>query len=110
MSTASVRDRLRAVVEPPVVGLGYDLEDIVVTPAGKRRLVRVVVDRDGGVSLDQVDDVSPAVSEALADDADVLGVVPYVLKRPSPGVVGLLPAARVWRRARGRLVRVDLVD
>src|SRR4051794_31914336 len=79
MSTASVRERLRAVVEPPVAGLGYDLEDVVVTPAGKRRLVRVVVDRDGGVSLDQVADVSRAVSEALDDDEDVLGGAAYVL-------------------------------
>ena len=50
---------------------GYDLEDVVVTTAGRRSVVRVVVDRDGGIDLDAVAEVSSAVSDAL-DAADVV--------------------------------------
>ena len=46
---AARRARLRAVIEPVVAGAGYDLEDLTVTRAGRRHLVRVIVDGDGGV-------------------------------------------------------------
>ena len=110
MPTPSPRDRLLTLLEPVVTGAGCDLEDVVVTPAGKRRLVRVVVDRDGGVSLDQVADVSRVVSDALDADDDALGGAAYVLEVTSPGVDRPLTASRHWRRARGRLVKALLAD
>ena len=73
------------------------------TAAGRRSVVRVVVDRDGGVDLDAVAEVSRAVSEAL-DGADDLGSSPYVLEVTSPGVDRPLTAPRHWRRNAGRLV------
>src|ERR1700754_4999993 len=45
------RPRLRSVVEPVVGDLGYDLEDLTISRAGRRFVVRVVVDRDGGLDL-----------------------------------------------------------
>ncbi len=62
MSKASDRDSLVRLLEPVVAAEGLDLEDVVITPAGKRRLLRVVVDRDGGIGLDTVAAVSTAVS------------------------------------------------
>ncbi|MGN6088888.1 MAG: ribosome maturation factor RimP [Actinomycetales bacterium] len=100
-------DQVRALLEPAVVPLGVDLEDVVITSAGKRRLVRVVVDRDGGVPLDTVADVSTAVSGAL-DATDALGDAPYVLEVTSPGVDRPLTEPRHWRRNVGRLVRVSV--
>ena len=99
---------LRRVLEPVVSEAGYDLEDVVVTPAGRRRLVRIVVDRDGGVSLDDVADVSRAASEALDASDDMLGNAPYVLEVTSPGVDRPLTEPRHWRRNVGRLVTVHL--
>jgi ribosome maturation factor RimP len=91
-----------------VVGAaGFDLEDLVIQPAGRRRLVRVVVDADGGVSLDDVAEVNRAVSQAL-DDTDLMGSQPYVLEVTSPGVDRPLTEPRHWRRAVGRLVRASL--
>jgi ribosome maturation factor RimP len=95
--------RLSELVEPVVALAGYDLEELTVTPAGRRSVVRVVVDRDGGVDLDAVAEVSRAVSAAL-DDSDVLGEVPYVLEVTSPGVDRPLTEPRHWRRNVGRLV------
>jgi ribosome maturation factor RimP len=109
MPPTSIRARLAEVLEPVVAGAGYDLEDVVVTPAGKRRLLRVVVDRDGGVSLDDVADLSRATAEAL-DASEVMGAQPYVLEVSSPGVDRPLTEPRHWRRAAGRLVKVALRD
>ena len=83
-----------------------DLESVRVSVAGRRRLLRVVVDSDHGVSLDDAADVSRDVSAALLDATDVIGDVPYTLEVSSPGVDRPLTEPRHWRRAAGRLVRV----
>ncbi|RGA00325.1 ribosome maturation factor RimP [Microbispora triticiradicis] len=109
MGSDARRGRLVELLGPVVAAEGFDLEDVTVTPAGRRRLVRVVVDRDGGVSLDDVADVSQSVSKRL-DEVDVLGGSAYVLEVTSPGVDRPLTEPRHWRRAQGRLVRAELRD
>lgn len=101
--------RLTALLEAPVAALGLDLEGVEVTPAGKRRVLRVAVDKDGGVDMDDVAEATRAVSEIL-DDADVLGSAPYTLEVSSPGVDRPLTLPRHWRRNVGRLVRVTPTD
>jgi len=99
---------LLEVLAPVVTATGHDLEDVSVTSAGRRSLVRVVVDSDGGVDLDAVAEVSRVVSDAL--DADAPGgpafAGPYVLEVTSPGVDRPLTEPRHWRRAVDRLVQV----
>ncbi|GII33297.1 ribosome maturation factor RimP [Planotetraspora mira] len=109
MGNGARRDRLAELLGPVIAADGFDLEEVTVTPAGKRRLVRVVVDRDGGVSLDDVADVSLSISKEL-DATDALGTGPYVLEVTSPGVDRPLTEPRHWRRATGRLVKADLKD
>jgi ribosome maturation factor RimP len=82
-----------------------DLESVRVTVAGRRRLLRVIVDSDHGVSLDDAALASREVSAAL-DATDVMGDIPYTLEVSSPGVDRPLTEPRHWRRAVGRLVRV----
>jgi ribosome maturation factor RimP len=113
MSTAGpaeTRQRLLALLEPVVTAAGYDLEDVTVTPAGRRSLVRVSVDTDGGIDLDAVAEVTKLVSDAL--DADTPGGPtfsgPYVLEVSSPGVDRPLREPRHWRRNLHRLVTVDV--
>jgi ribosome maturation factor RimP len=108
-SRAQLQAELTRLVGPLVAERGMDLEELDVKPAGRRRLVRIVVDADGGVSLDDVATLNQAVSIAL-DDADVMGNAPYVLEVTSPGVDRPLTEPRHWRRATGRLVRAALAD
>jgi ribosome maturation factor RimP len=97
--------RLTGWIAPVVDRVGYDLEELVVTPAGRRSVVRVVVDRDQGVTLDDIAEVSRAVSEVLDANDDGMGR-PYVLEVTSPGVDRPLTEHRHWRRNVGRLVTV----
>jgi ribosome maturation factor RimP len=106
---ASDRDSLVRLLAPVVEAQGLDLEDVVVTQAGKRRQLRVVVDQDGGISLDTVAAVSTAVAAQL-DDSDAMGGSPYVLEVTSPGVDRPLTAPRHWRRNRTRLVKVATAE
>ena len=109
MGKASDRDSLVRLLTPVVEAQGLDLEDVVVTQAGKRRQLRVVVDQDGGISLDTVAAVSTAVAAQL-DDSDAMGGSPYVLEVTSPGVDRPLTAPRHWRRNRTRLVKVATAE
>lgn len=98
--------RLTGWIQPVVTEAGFDLEELVVTPAGRRSVVRVVVDHDQGVTLDDIAEVSRAVSEALDHNDDGMGRTPYVLEVTSPGVDRPLTEPRHWRRNTGRLVSV----
>jgi ribosome maturation factor RimP len=99
------RDRLSSVLTSPLQAAGLDLEAVEITPAGKRRLVRVAVDKDGGVNLDDIADATKQVSRLL-DDSDVMGEQPYTLEVTSPGIDRPLSLPRHWRRNVSRLVKV----
>lgn len=106
----AARARLREVVEPVITKAGYDLEDLTLTRAGRRFVVRVMIDADGGIGLDDVAVVSREISEAL-DAADEQGgellAGEYQLEVGSPGVDRPLTQPRHWRRNTGRLVAVN---
>jgi ribosome maturation factor RimP len=95
------------VLAPVVAASGLDLESLRVTTAGRRRVLRVVVDADGGPSLDDIALLSRNLSAAL-DSSDAMGGAAYTLEVSSPGVDRPLTEPRHWRRARGRLVRAPL--
>jgi ribosome maturation factor RimP len=105
----ATRDRIEAELIDPLSVMGLDVEAVEVTPAGKRRVLRVAVDKDGGVTLDDVADATREVSRVL-DDSDVMGEMPYTLEVTSRGVDRPLTLARHWRRNEDRLVKATLVD
>lgn len=105
---------VQELIEGALHGSGVVLEEVVVTPAGRRRVVRVVVDRAlevtgdvtetlSSLSLDEIASATRTVSDSL-DDSDVLGEQPYTLEVTSPGVSRPLTAAAHFRRNVGRLV------
>ena len=115
MSTA---EQIRATIEPALAPLGLVIEDVTISPAGKRRVVRVLVDTDIAnldpadtsspvppISLDDVADATRVVSDRL-DDSDVMGRAPYVLEVSSPGIGRALKSRDQFRRQVGRLVEV----
>jgi ribosome maturation factor RimP len=104
-------DAVRGLADEAASAAGLVVEDVAVQAAGRRRIVRVVVDLPddavGGVPMDAVAAVSQALSQRL-DDSDAMGGAAYTLEVTSPGVDRPLTQRRHWSRARGRLVRVAL--
>jgi ribosome maturation factor RimP len=109
VSTEQTRDRLADVLTEPLAAAGLDLEAVELTSAGRRRMLRVAVDKDGGVTLDDVAAATRQVSVVL-DGSDVMGEQPYTLEVTSPGTDRPLVLPRHWRRNRDRLVKVGLRD
>ncbi|MEU9335404.1 ribosome maturation factor RimP [Streptomyces sp. NPDC048290] len=106
MSTTQ-SERLRELLEPLVTSQGLDLEEIAVDSVGRKRVLRVVVDSDTGADLDQVADVSRALSAKL-DETDAMGDGEYTLEVGTPGAERPLSEPRHYVRATGRLVRFQL--
>ncbi len=119
MSSKENGRRIHDLAQEALADLGLVVEDVAVTPAGKRRLVRIAVDQDLSrlgladdsstvppLTLDEVADATRAVSAAL-DEGDVMGASPYVLEVSSPGVDRPLTAPRHFRRNVGRLLQVE---
>lgn len=112
MSSANqdaTRERIEAELDDPLRALGLDIEAVEITPAGKRRILRVAVDKDGGVTLDEVAEATREVNRVL-DGSDVMGEQPYTLEVTSRGVDRPLTLPRHWRRNAGRLAKVTLAD
>lgn len=106
---AAVKARVRTVIEPVVSGVGYDLEDVAISRAGRRHVIRVLVDSDGGINLDDVALVSREISTALDATEETAGDLfpgEYQLEVGSPGVDRPLTEPRHWRRNVTRLVEV----
>lgn len=100
-----IAKRLEPIVADAVTGVGFDLDALEVQQAGRRKLVKVIVDSDAGVGLDEVADVSRAVS-AVLDEHDELLAGAYTLEVTSPGLGRPLTQQRHWRRAKFRLVKI----
>lgn len=110
-ATAAEAQRLFALLDPTVQAHHLFLEDVSVHIAGTHRTVSVVVDLDedetGSVGLDRIADISRELSAVMDSDPHDDGR-PYDLEISSPGVGRPLTEPRHWRRARGRMVKVDL--
>jgi len=105
----ATRDRIEAELIGPLSAMHLDVEAVELTPAGKRRVLRVAVDKDGGVTMDDVADATREASRVL-DESDVMGEQPYTLEVTSRGVDRPLTLPRHWRRNADRLVKATLAD
>lgn len=108
-STPDITDRLAEVLSAPLSALGLDLEAVDLSKAGKRSVLRVAVDKDGGVNMDDIAEATKAVSDLL-DESDVMGNNAFTLEVTSPGVDRPLTLPRHWRRNETRLVKVNLAE
>ena len=109
MSIFQTREQLAALLGPVLGSAGLDLEDVQISQAGRRRLIRVLIDQDGGVTLDDVADATRLVSGTL-DASVAMGDQAYTLEVSSRGTDRPLTLPRHWRRNHGRLVRVETTD
>jgi ribosome maturation factor RimP len=105
----ATRERIAAEITDPLATLGLDVEAVELSSAGKRSVLRIAVDQDGGVTLDDVAVATKEIS-ALLDASDVMGEQPYTLEVTSRGVDRPLTLPRHWRRNEARLVKATLVE
>ena len=102
-------EEIAVAITPAIEAAGCYLEEVTLTPAGKHKIMTVIVDGDTNLSLDQVTAVSKEVS-AIVEVLPALGDTPFTLEVTSPGVDRPLTNPRHWRKNHGRLINVTLHD
>ena len=103
------KEEISAAITPALSDLGFYLEDITITSAGRRSMLTVIVDGDTHLSLDQVTVATKAISEVV-ENIQSLGQAPFTLEVTSPGLDRPLTKPRHWRKNIDRLVKIVLLD
>ncbi len=103
------KEEISAAITPALSDLGFYLEDITITSAGRRSMLTVIVDGDTHLSLDQVTVATKAISE-IVENIQSLGQAPFTLEVTSPGLDRPLTKPRHWRKNIDRLVKIVLLD
>jgi ribosome maturation factor RimP len=107
MGQAVGKERLIAILEPALAAMGIELADIDVH-LGRRGLLRLYIDRAGGVTVDDCQRVSEQIG-ALLDVEDPLPGS-YVLEVSSPGFDRRLRTLAHFERFSGEQAKVELRD
>jgi ribosome maturation factor RimP len=107
MGQAVDKERLIAILEPALAAMGFELADID-AHLGRRGLLRLYIDRAGGVTVDDCQRVSEQIG-ALLDVEDPLPGS-YVLEVSSPGFDRRLRTLAHFERFNGEQARVELRD
>ena len=103
------RPAMAAAITPTIESLGFYLEDLNITSAGRRSMLTVIVDGDTHLTLDQVTSVTKAIGE-IVENIQSLGQTPFTLEVTSPGIDRPLTKPRHWRKNQDRLIKIVLTD
>ena len=92
-------------ISPLVQKFDFELEDVILKSAGKNTIVQVLVDKDSGISLDEVANLSTKLSDFF-DENSLMGNKSYTLDVGSPGIDRPLTKLRHWKKNLDRLVKI----
>ncbi|MBI1921077.1 MAG: ribosome maturation factor RimP [Geobacter sp.] len=96
--------RVTGLVLPLLDSMGLELVDLEYKPEGHGKVLRLYVDKPGGVTLDDCSAVSRELSELL--DVEDFIRDRYTLEVSSPGINRPLKSDADYRRYTGRLVKI----
>jgi ribosome maturation factor RimP len=105
-SAKRVRETLLGLLESPIGALGYEVVELEFHPQGRGGLLRVFIDKDGGVTVDDCEIVSRQVSAVLDVEDPIPGA--YTLEVSSPGLDRPLRKPADFARYVGQQARIDL--
>ena len=102
-----LRDELSELLGPVVAGLGYELWELEFAPRAGGGLLRLYIDSPEGISLDDCEQVSRAVSDTLDESDPIAGR--YTLEVSSPGLDRVLRTRAHFERYAGEQVRLEMM-
>lgn len=83
-SSGNIAETVRALAEPIAEQLGYSLWDVEYVKEGARQILRLTIDNEAGITIDDCEKMHRAIDPVL-DEADPIEVA-YYLEVSSPGV------------------------
>ncbi len=108
LKTTDLLDRITEIAEPVVDGVGLELVDVQFTAEHGRKVLRIFIDKPGGVTIDDCGSISRELS--LAFDVDDFIPGRYSLEVSSPGLERALKKVADFERFTGSKVRLRVVQ
>jgi ribosome maturation factor RimP len=108
MVSGEVADRVRAIVSPIVLDERMELVDVEYRRESKGYVLRLTLDKEGGVTLDDCTRISQEVGRSL--DVEDFIQTPYTLEVSSPGLNRPLKTEKDFVKYCGRLIKVKTID
>jgi ribosome maturation factor RimP len=108
MELDRIREKVRGIIGPVINALDLELDNIELSKMRGKALLRVFIDKEGGVTIDDCERVSREV-EAILDVEDPIPCS-YVLEVSSPGLDRPLKGAGDFKRFEGKNVRVVTLE
>ena len=103
---AKIEENVETLVKDKIESLGYELYDVLFFKEGPNKILRIVIDNEKGISLDDCEKVNNEVKD-LIDEADLIKEQ-YFLEISSPGIERLLRKDWQLEKFKGELVEVKL--
>ena len=103
---ASIEERVESLIKNKVEELGYELYDVQYAKEGKDYYLRVFIDKENGIDLNDCEKVSDAINPIL-DEADYIKEM-YFLEVSSPGIERILRKGKHLEQAKGKEIEVKL--
>lgn len=103
---ASIEDRVEKLVLPKIEELGYILYDIQYAKEGKNYFLRIFIDKENGIDLNDCEKVSDGLNELL-DEADYIKEQ-YFLEISSPGIERVLRKDKHLQDSIGKEIEINL--
>jgi ribosome maturation factor RimP len=102
-----MRETLLRLLEPVIEALGYELVELEFHPQGRGGLLRIYLDREGGIGVDDCERASRQVSSVLDVEDPIPGA--YTLEVSSPGLDRPLRKAEDYTRFAGQRAKLELL-
>lgn len=106
MAKPPVTEIVTGLAEPHAAALGLEVVDVQFVREGGQRVLRLLIDREGGIALDDCE----ALSTALGEELDRADLIPYsyCLEVSSPGIERPLKKEQDFRRFAGHTISCRL--
>jgi ribosome maturation factor RimP len=108
MVPREIMERVRAIADPILISEGMELVEVEYRREARGWVLRLTIDKEGGITLDDCGRISQAVGRVL--DVEDLISARYVLEVSSPGLTRPLRTEKDFLRQRHRLINVRTVD
>ena len=106
MAGENIESKVQNLLEPIIQNLGYELYDVLYIKEGKDYYLRIVIDKESGIDINDCEKVNDAINDIL-DEADYIKDQ-YFLEVSSPGVERLLRKEKHFEKQIGNKISVKL--
>ncbi|MCL2335265.1 MAG: ribosome maturation factor RimP [Endomicrobia bacterium] len=105
---ANITQKIEELLAPSAQTAGIEIVDVQYVKESGSWVARIFIDKDGGVTMDDCENMSRLFSSVL-DEKDIIGDS-YVLEISSPGIDRVLKSEKDFKRFAGRKARIQTLS